>query len=310
MTSARRTEGNDRKRRAKRADRTEREAYAATLPTLPDLLRPGLDLVFVGINPGERSAERGHYYGHPGNAFWRRLSASPLVTREVTADDDAALLDEGIGFTDLVKRVITDSSSISGQEFRDAVPAFLERIEYASPRAICFTAARPFQAVYPGHWRPRAWGRQHVPPLTETLRHTEVWVMPSPSGRAAAYHKDIDAVLESLAHSLRSPSPTRASEGQSGATSPTLTPYPLAGEGWGGGRVPDGQAPEANAGREPSLTPSPLEGEGWGGGVLLDGQKRTTAPEARQPQAPSPLAGEGWGEGAPPPPSHRSRGAA
>jgi len=36
--------------------------------TLPDLLRPGLDLVFVGINPGETSARRGHYYANPGNA--------------------------------------------------------------------------------------------------------------------------------------------------------------------------------------------------------------------------------------------------
>src|SRR3989442_1576451 len=51
-------------------------ALAVTLETLPDLLCPALDLVFVGINPGERSAERGHYYAHPGNAFWRELSAS------------------------------------------------------------------------------------------------------------------------------------------------------------------------------------------------------------------------------------------
>ena len=59
--------------------------------TLPDLLRPGLRVVFVGINPGERSARRGHYYGHPGNAFWRVLSASPLVARPVAPEDDATL---------------------------------------------------------------------------------------------------------------------------------------------------------------------------------------------------------------------------
>ena len=51
------------------------------LQTLPDLLAPGLDLVFVGINPGERSAELGHYYANPGNGFWPALSASPLVAR-------------------------------------------------------------------------------------------------------------------------------------------------------------------------------------------------------------------------------------
>ncbi len=180
------------------ASKADRPAYAAGLPTLPDLLRPGLDLVFVGINPGERSAERGHYYGHPGNAFWRRLSASPLVSREVTAEDDASLLAEGIGFTDVVKRVITDSAQISRAEFADAVPAFQERIALAAPRAVCFTATRPFEAVYPGQWRSRGWGRQDVPPLAGA----EVWVMPSPSGRAAGYHREIDGVLADLAKAL------------------------------------------------------------------------------------------------------------
>lgn len=168
------------------------------LPTLPDLLRPGLDLVFVGINPGERSAERGHYYGHPGNAFWRRLSASPLVDRVVTCEDDASLLDLGIGFTDVVKRVITDSAQITRAEFEAARPAFLERIGAASPRAVCFTATRPFEAVYPRAWTSRGWGRQDVPPLA----CAEVWVMPSPSGRAAGYHSAIDQVLTDLARSL------------------------------------------------------------------------------------------------------------
>ena len=34
--------------------------------TLPDLLSPGLDLVFVGINPGSYSAAKGHYYAQTG----------------------------------------------------------------------------------------------------------------------------------------------------------------------------------------------------------------------------------------------------
>ena len=177
------------------------------LETLPELLRPGLDLVFVGINPGERSAERGHYYGHPGNAFWRRLSASPLVSRAVTAEDDAGLLDEGIGFTDVVKRVITDSTQVTGAELRESVPAFRERIRGASPRAVCFTATRPFEAVYPGQWRSRGWGRQDVAPL----EGAEVWVMPSPSGRAAGYHGEIERVLAELAATLG-----RTSEGGRG----------------------------------------------------------------------------------------------
>jgi double-stranded uracil-DNA glycosylase len=169
-----------------------------TLPTLPDLLRPGLDLVFVGINPGERSAQLGHYYAHSGNAFWRMLSASPLVDGPLTPEDDRSLLDLGIGLTDVVKRVHTDSSQISDRELREAAPAFRERIAYASPRAVCFTATRPFAAVYPRSWRARNWGPQDVPPLEGAA----VWVMPSPSGRASAYHALIQQVLADLAASL------------------------------------------------------------------------------------------------------------
>jgi TDG/mug DNA glycosylase family protein len=39
--------------------------------TLPDLLRPGLRLVVVGINPSLYSVAVGHYYARPGNDFWR-----------------------------------------------------------------------------------------------------------------------------------------------------------------------------------------------------------------------------------------------
>jgi len=179
-------------------DATGKGRPRATGQTLPDLLRPGLDLVFVGINPGERSAERGHYYGHPGNAFWRRLSASPLVSRAVTCEDDASLLAEGIGFTDVVKRVVTDSTQVTDAEFAEASGAFRERIAYAAPRAVCFTATRPFTAIYPRAWHSRQWGHQEVPPL----EGAEVWVMPSPSGRAAGYHEYIDRVLADLATSL------------------------------------------------------------------------------------------------------------
>ena len=175
-----------------------RSDSAGELPTLPDLLTPGLDLVFVGINPGERSAERGHYYGHPGNTFWCCLSRSPLASRELTPEDDAALMQDGIGFTDLVKRVITDSSLVSDDELREAIPAFRARLAPATTRAVCFTAVRPFATLYPGAWRARGWGRQDVPPL----EGAQVWVMPSPSGRAAAYHREIDTVLAALAADL------------------------------------------------------------------------------------------------------------
>ncbi len=171
-----------------------------TLATLPDLLRPGLDLVFVGINPGETSARLGHYYANPGNAFWRVLSASPLVSRTVSPTDDASLAAATpcrIGFTDVVKRVETDSSKVTPSEVRASVEAFRRRLGNARPRAVCFTGGRQFDELFPGV-RPRnGWGRQPV-----DLAGAAVWVIPSTSGRAAAYRPQIAAVLEAIAQSL------------------------------------------------------------------------------------------------------------
>ena len=166
--------------------------------TLPDLLRPGLDLVFVGINPGERSAQLGHYYGHRGNAFWRVLSASGLVATEVGPDDDRALLDRcGIGFTDVVKRVVTDSTRVTDDELRSSTPAFEQRIAYASPRAVCFTTTRAFDVLFPRVRASGTWGRQPV-----QVAGADTWVMPSTSGRAAGYREEGRRVLAELARVL------------------------------------------------------------------------------------------------------------
>ncbi|MDA1062360.1 MAG: mismatch-specific DNA-glycosylase, partial [Chloroflexi bacterium] len=166
--------------------------------TLPDLLRPGLRLVFVGINPGEESARRGHYYGHPGNGFWAALSASGLVPGAVGPEDDRRLPDcWGIGFTDVVKRVVTDSTMVRAAELREARPALERRIAYARPQAVCFTTTRAFDVLFPtvrgAHGRPAgaAWGRQ---PLQ--LAGAEAWVMPSTSGRAAGYRAQVQRVLQ------------------------------------------------------------------------------------------------------------------
>ena len=170
----------------------------STLPTLPDLLRPGLDLVFVGINPGEESARRGHYYAHPGNRFWRALSASGLVPRDVTFEDDAWLGEAcGIGFTDVVKRVITDSSKVTRAEVIKAMPRFRKRIAAASPRVICFTGGRQCDDVFPGLRAATGWGL-----LPATLEGAEVWVMPSTSGLAARWRDEGQRVLEALAAHL------------------------------------------------------------------------------------------------------------
>lgn len=166
-------------------------------------MRPGLDLVFVGINPGEVSARRGHYYAHPGNGFWKALSASPLVHEDLGPNDDRMLPSRyAIGFTDVVKRVVTDSSEVTDAELHAALPAFRARIAYARPRAVCFTTTRGFHVCFPGVRAASEWGRQPVSLPGRAPAGSEVWVMPSTSGRAVAHRAHVHRVLDELAQRL------------------------------------------------------------------------------------------------------------
>jgi double-stranded uracil-DNA glycosylase len=106
--------------------------------TLPDRLRPGLDVVFVGINPGEYSALAGHYYARPTNQFWKLLSASGLVGRELTCRDDSRLLDLGIGLTDVVKRATRSANQLRAVDFRKDAPRLLAKLEKVRPRVVAF----------------------------------------------------------------------------------------------------------------------------------------------------------------------------
>jgi len=47
---------------------------------LPDLLRPNLDVVFVGTAAGRYSAALGAYYARPSNLFWPTLHKVGLTS--------------------------------------------------------------------------------------------------------------------------------------------------------------------------------------------------------------------------------------
>ncbi len=106
--------------------------------TLPDYLRPGLDIVFVGLNPGLYSAQVGHYFAYKQNRFWPALSASGLIPEIIGAEADARLPDWGIGLTDIVKRPTSGIHELTKTEFRRGAKALEEKIEYYKPRIVCF----------------------------------------------------------------------------------------------------------------------------------------------------------------------------
>ena len=159
--------------------------------TLPDLLRHGLDLVFIGINPSLYSAAQGHYFARKTNRFWPALSRSVLseVPRRALGIDrlepvhDVVLLDYGIGFTDVVKRPTARAGELDPVEFAGSARDLVTKLETFQPRIACFQGMmgyRPFLRAHdPGSPKP-VLGEQ---PLR--IGRTRLFVVPSPSGANA-----------------------------------------------------------------------------------------------------------------------------
>lgn len=160
----------------------------AVPPTLPDLLRRGLDVVFIGINPGLYSARQGHYFARRTNRFWPAFSRSCLSAgardglgvAALEPRHDAMLLDFGIGFTDVVKRPTGNAAELAAGELAAAVPALVEKLGAAMPRIACFhgvTGYRPFRrTVFAPAAERVALGLQE-----ETISGTRLFVVPNPS---------------------------------------------------------------------------------------------------------------------------------
>ena len=124
--------------RRKKSEPASPSAETWEAETLPDYLQPGLDIVFVGLNPGLYSARVGHYFANTVNRFWKALSASGLVPEPVGPEDDARLPGWGIGLTDIVKRPTRGIDEVSRAEFRQGAAVLHTKIAACAPRIVCF----------------------------------------------------------------------------------------------------------------------------------------------------------------------------
>lgn len=111
--------------------------------TLADLPPRRDRLVFVGLNPSPVSVDAGHYHqGRLGRTFWRRLMLAtvlPPATPVETADD--ALLAEGHGITDLIKRP-SPRDAASDAELTAGVGPLWQKVALWRPAAVVFIYKR------------------------------------------------------------------------------------------------------------------------------------------------------------------------
>ena len=157
------------------------------METLPDLLRDGLDVVFIGINPSPYSVEQGHYFARKTNRFWPAFSRSilseparrALGVERLEPRHDVALLEHGIGFTDAVKRPTARADAITPQEFATGVADLARKLEIFRPRIACFHGMmgyRPFLRALSPEAAPPQLGEQPV-----SIGTSKIFVIPNPS---------------------------------------------------------------------------------------------------------------------------------
>src|SRR4249919_3082018 len=84
---------------------------------LKDRIAPGLRVLFVGINPGIRSATIGHHFAGYSNRFWKLLFESGLLPTPIGAEDDERLPEWGYGITNLVARPTPGIDTLAPSEY-------------------------------------------------------------------------------------------------------------------------------------------------------------------------------------------------
>ncbi len=148
-------------------------------------------MLFVGINPGVRSAITGHHFAGYSNRFWKLLYESRLVPEPIGYQDDARLPDWGYGITNLIARPSPGVDTLKPAEYAAARDALKRKVRRYKPNTVALVGVTLFRALFPEHrGAPVALGRQR-----ETLSGAPVFVLPNPSGRNAnfSYAEMLDA---------------------------------------------------------------------------------------------------------------------
>ena len=158
---------------------------------LTDRIRPGLDLLLVGINPGVQSALTGHHFAGFSNRFWKLLYESRLVPEPITSRDDHRLPDFGLGVTNLVARPSPGIDDLKPDEYLQGWRTLERKIRRVRPRVVAFVGVTLYRALLPAlvtNPEVRKGVRVRVPGMLPiTLHGARLFVLPNPSGRNANY---------------------------------------------------------------------------------------------------------------------------
>ena len=145
-------------------------------------------MLFVGINPGVRSALTGHHFAGYSNRFWKLLHQSGLVPEPVTYLDDDRLPEWGYGITNVVARATPGIDELKPEEYAAGRLRLRAKVRRYHPDIVAFVGITVYRAMFPERSGPvddRIAGSGLARPLSSCF--------PNTSGRNAHFSFDPDA---------------------------------------------------------------------------------------------------------------------
>lgn len=157
--------------------------------TLPDYISEDIDILSIGLNPSPNSVRGGYPFATPQNRFWRALNHSRLVRRPRPPSVESMrrlLIEDRIGFTDLVKRPTAGASGLRADDYKQWAPILRSKIKRVRPRILWIHGKLAYRNLLRYGFGSRVdtveWGEQPVPEIT-----AGVFVTPNPSPANAVY---------------------------------------------------------------------------------------------------------------------------
>lgn len=171
---------------------TKQQLLDATGKVVPDLLKPGLRVVFCGINPGLYTGAVGHHFARPGNRFWPALFAAGFTDRILSPFEERELLKNGYGVTNVVMRTTASADQLTRAELRAGGKQLAAKVRKYRPRVLAILGLGAYRTAWD---KPKA----VIGPQEERIGETLVWVLPNPSGLNAHYQaKDLARLFGEL----------------------------------------------------------------------------------------------------------------
>ena len=155
---------------------------------------PGARILFVGINPGVRSAAVGHHFAGPSNRFWKLLFDSRLVDEPLTYKEDWRLPEWRLGLTNIIGRSSLGIGELSPAEYRAGLSALERKIRRHRPGTIAFLGVTIYRMLFPHLCGPTL---LDLGPTRTRLAGAPVFLLPNPSGRNAhfSYNQMLNAFI-------------------------------------------------------------------------------------------------------------------